>query len=109
MVHFYCECPEMQEVWSQLKRKILTYTDNLNHYPPITNMEVILFDLNSSKMKIRTGIWILATFLSKVYDRKMAPNRGRVTFDDIWEEVKEDLEIAIKCKGGNNLDRSAMN
>ena len=106
LVHFYCECPAIQDVWSQLRRKILAYTDNENHYPPITNLELILFDLNASKIKTRTGVWILASFLSKVYDVKMSANK--VTFDEIWEEVKEDLDIAIKCKGGHHLDKTAM-
>ena len=104
--HFYCECPGIKDLWNQLRRKILTYTDNLNHYPAITNLELLMFDLNTPKAKIRTGVWILSSFLSEVYDRKMSANR--VTFDEIWEEVKEDLEVAIKCKGGHRLDQSAM-
>ena len=69
-------------------------------------MSVLLYDLSGSRRQIRTAIWTLSTFLSKVYNQKTAGNN--MTFDVLWKEVKDDLEVTIKCKGGTLLDNYIM-
>ena len=106
LTHYFCECPKIAPLWNQLKLKILTFTENNNRYPPINNLSVLLFDPSGTRKQIRTAIWTLSTILSKVYDWK---EEGRnLTFDSLWDEVKDDLEVAIHCKGGKHLDNSIM-
>ena len=64
-------------MWNDLKTVVLAYTDNINCYPPISNIQILLGDIKSNSRKIKTAIWILAVFLQKFYivkiDRKV-PN-----------------------------------
>jgi len=106
LIHFFCECPGTQSVWNKLKERVLIYTDNVNRYPPISDLQCLFVDIGCRKKKKRTAFWIVATFLSKFYDKKMA--NFFMTFEELWEETKEDFQIAKKCKGAQYLDEMAF-
>ena len=69
-------------------------------------MSVLLYDLSGSRRQIRTAIWTLSTFLSKVYDQKTAGNN--MTFDVLWKEVKDDLETLLPSINNCKLSRDAQ-
>ena len=69
--HFYVECPASTEIFSKLRRCILEYTDNVNRYPVISDIQFLFGDFSSSKKKIRTAIWLLSVSLSYIYEAKM--------------------------------------
>ena len=104
LIHFFCECPGTQAVWNELKDFVLTYTDNNNKYPPVTDLQFLLLDFSSSSKKIRTSVWLVSTFLSRLYEEKLAKNE--LTFVKIWVMTMTDLKIATKCSTGYMLDDS---
>ena len=104
LIHYYCECPGTQGVWIQLRDKILDYTNNQNKYPPISDTEILFMGFKCDKAKMRTSMWVTATFLDKVYKTKM--DKKVLVFDELWEETKVDFQVASKCRNGNLLDET---
>ena len=106
LIHLYCECPGTQAVWLQLKDKILAYTDNVNSYPPVSDVEFLLmgFWCGSPAKKTKTAMWVVSSFLAKFYERKLA--KKTFSFDELWKELKIDFQIAKKCKNGKKLDEN---
>ena len=72
LIHFFCECPGTQAVWINLKNKVLTYTDNVNKYPPVSDIQFLFMDFDSSKVKMKTVAWVVSNMLSKIYEFKQA-------------------------------------
>ena len=85
-------------VWLQLKDKILAYTDNVNSSPPVSDVEFLLmgFWCGSPAKKTKTAMWVVSSFLAKFYERKL--DKKSFSFDELWEELKTDFQIAKKCK-----------
>ena len=67
LIHFFCECPGTQEVWRNIKNKVLTYTDNVNKYPPVSDIQFLFLDFDSSNVKMKTAAWVV----SKIYELKL--------------------------------------
>ena len=70
LIHFFCECPGTQTVWINIKNKVLTYTDNQNKYPPISDIQFLFLDFDSSNVKMKTAAWVVSNFMSKIYEFK---------------------------------------
>ena len=60
----------MNSTFENLKEKNLSFTDNLNRHPPLSDIQFLLGDFSSSNVKLRTGIWSLLVALSKIYALK---------------------------------------
>ena len=100
--HFYVECPASTEIFSKLRRCILEYTDNVNRYPVISDIQFLFGDFSSSKKKMRTAIWLLSVSLSYIYEAKM--DSKIPVFEEIMRLAKEDMMIAEVCRNGSKLD-----
>ena len=87
-----------------LKNKVLTYTDNVNKYPPISDVQFLFLDFDSSKLKMKTAAWVVSNVLSKIYEFKLV--KKPLNFDEILGIVITDFKIAKFCKSGAKLDMS---
>ena len=105
LIHFFCECPGTQAIWIELKRRILIFTEYVDFVSPVTDIQCLFVDLRGSKRQIRTATWVMATFLSRIYDCKMA-GKPVLSFDELWVLANEDILIAKNCKGGKWLDET---
>ena len=104
LIHFFCECPGTQAVWNNIKNKVLTYTDNVNKYPPISDIQFLFLDFDSCKVKMKTAAWVVSNMCSKIYEFKLA--KKVLIFDELFEIIATDFKIAKYCKGGEKLDVS---
>ena len=91
--HFFVDCPESRQVFSEVKEKILRYTNNENSFPPVSDISFIMCGYSSTKGKMRTAVWATYVFLSKFYDIKLVGKR-LPDFLEVWNWAKEDLRIA---------------
>ena len=101
MLHFFT-CPSVSDTFNELKNKVLSFTENLNRFPIVSDTQFLLGDFSASNIKIRTGIWVSSVVLYKIYSLKIA-GKG-VTFDFVWNWAKEDIRIANLCQNGPKLD-----
>ena len=70
----------------------------------MTDIQFLLGDFSSSKLKLRTGIWALYVAIHKIYLLKI---EGKpVVFDRVWNWAKEDIRVANLCQIGKQLDES---
>ena len=83
---------------------MLTYTDNVNKFPPISDIQFLFLDFNSSGVKMKTAAWVVSNMFSKIYEFKLA--KKDLIFDELFEIIATDFRIAKYCKGG---DKSAWN
>ena len=108
LIYFLCmhfiTCPSIINIFKALKTKVLTFTDNFNRIPPVSDTPFFLGDFSASCVKLRTGIWTLSVVLFKVYSLKISEQP--LTFDSVWNWAKEDIRIANMCHSGPKLDEA---
>ena len=50
IIHFFT-CPEIRSTFDKLKHVILSFTENENRFPPVTDIQFLLGDFSASKTK----------------------------------------------------------
>ena len=100
--HFYIHCEGVKDIFKSLKEKLLTYTENINKYPPVSDISFLMGDFKADPVKTRTAIWTLSVILSRIYDLKRSGKS--LDFEECWNWAAEDLRIANLCKVGRKLD-----
>lgn len=103
LIHFFT-CPQIRSTFDELKHIILSFTENENLFPPVTDIQFLLGDFSSSKTKLCTGIWALYVVLHKIYVLKNEDTP--VVFESVWNWAKGDIRIANLCRNGKKLDET---
>ena len=104
--HYFVTCPSSSSFFIKLRQWILSYTENLYRYPPVSNVQFLLGDFSAGKLKMRTAVWVLYSSLSKVHEVKQ--DLKIPVLEEMIPVLKEDMQIAKLAKSGRKLDEEVF-
>ena len=63
----------------------------MNKYPPVSDIQFLFLDFDSSNVKMKTAAWVVSNMLSKIYEFKLA--KKLLNFDELFEILVTDFKI----------------